>query len=174
MANTPLGFPLYALTDSADLATKLNAISNALDAYLTANLAPRASRQVIRAGSLTVADNTTTNPAAYDSTTTNVGGVGYTAGVFTIPTTGMWLWSATATFASGGSSFKEVLYAQVNGSGVSPGREERSVAINQGHVITSTGVVPLTAGDQIRVAILQNSGSSVAVTPNAFTVTRIA
>lgn len=35
MASTPLGFPLFAETDSADVAAKLNAISTALDTYLT-------------------------------------------------------------------------------------------------------------------------------------------
>lgn len=34
MSNTSLGFPLFSLTDDADIAAKLNAISNSLNSYL--------------------------------------------------------------------------------------------------------------------------------------------
>lgn len=172
-ASTALGFPYPLPGEAPDGPGAISALAAALNTYLTAL---RQARQVVRASVMTVPDNTDTSPGAFDSTTYNVGGIAYAAGEFTVSVGGLYEWDATVGFqAITGTGFKMEVGILVNSSAPThnEGEQNEIKSLNETAIVSAGGSIALTAGDVVKLRILQNSGSSMTdVHPYAFALNR--
>lgn len=179
MTTTSKGIPLYDLTDDADLATKLDAIASATDDLLTV-----ASRQMARTNTLTLSTFTWTAVDGYNIGSTwnepASGGITYPgSGVLQVTDDGLYDWEHVWSYPlSAGNAMLHAAKLQVNGADPTYSQGFWAVwepAGSGSFPRTAGGKVPLSAGDQIQVFLLQSgTGVSQTVNPMATTITRAA
>lgn len=178
MTTTSKGIPQYAQTDSADIATKLNAIGSAVDGLLTVP-----AKQLGNAGGNTVVLPQATWTAVVNSgfgsgSVWDQGGIASSGGVYTVPTKGLYLWSHTWSFPlpTFGTLAWHAVKIQVNGSDLpySQGQQLWQDMTSAGGTMphTAGGLVAMNANDTLQVYLLAtgNNGGSTTVTPLSTTL----
>lgn len=167
---TPRGYSYLLPGDPPDLAAATQALATTADAEGQA-------RHLIRASSLSLANNPALGSAvvsAYDSSLINVGSLTYSAGVLTVNVAGVYLWSASVGFASSSTGYKSGAGININGTASLYGQELRLNNVAQSSQLGASGVVPLAVGDQVQLWLYQNSGAALTVNPYSFGLTRLA
>ncbi len=173
---TSLGLPTYAGSDSADIATKLNAITNGTDALFLSRSVPVTVRQVARTTTLTLATGANV-VAAYDvGSLVNKGDIAYAGGVFTIGTAGAYYWSSGAAIPADSGAHYVSMYVQQNSaqSTYTEGANTQftSTAITTTY-INGGGPIVAAAGDTLRVVLYYSGTSLAGVAPKQFSLFRL-
>jgi hypothetical protein len=104
-----------------------------------------------------------------------VGDIGYSAGVFTVATAGVYRWDATVNWpASASTSYRVQQYAVINGTPSSAGSETMNFAAGYGQqTITSGFDVQLSASDTLQVGLIGSTGGITPVSGVAVTMRRV-
>lgn len=137
--------------------------------------------QVVAGSAQNLLTATFTTLVGYTATAYSTGLISYTTGVYTAPPnviTGLYRWELTVTIPPiAATSHRRLFRPVVNGSIVtnSQGNMEfdYSAAVATTTTMTVGGVLPLNAGDQLTIQAYQSSGSTIAYTPNAYSLTQI-
>lgn len=186
MANTSRGYPLFQQTDNADIASKLNAISTAVNndvatvaSGVSTYFSPRI-KQVQRIGTgQTIADSTHAALVGYTTTTIQIGAaISHSAGVFTPDFGGAVEVSAFVLWPVVSAAHRSILRIYLNGAQTPDGIDTKwlpaGTAGQTGHTIRS--IFDVSSGDQITATAFQDSGASVTIADNGavYTIRRIA
>lgn len=181
MTTTSQGLPLYAQTDSADIATKFNANMNAVDALLPI------SRQMARTAVLSMSEATWTAVNGYGAGALyNVpasSGVSYPgSGVLQVDRAGLYRWSLTALWTEKTSAEFRGVKIQVNGSdatwsqGAHFGYFGSSGGGGTPFPWTAGGEIVLATSDQVQAFCWSSgtgTGNSIAANGLVFTLVRV-
>jgi hypothetical protein len=155
VALTPLGFPLFDLTDDANIANKLNAISNALDTYLTP-----ARQNMIQLAGKAVPDSTLTTITGWTDAESSRGMGSYTAGIRTISLGGFYQINSQISYLPGATAAGlRMSRLHVNGSVVAYG--VATPTSTQDVSISVEWAGTLHAGDTVQIVAYQTQGSTL-------------
>lgn len=175
MATTSRGYPYPALTDQPNGPTQLQALAQAVNDDV-AGTVRACCRMVSGSAGFGVATFTQYPIPSWSATTTNVGDIAYSGGVFTPGTTGLYSWSLTAAWPNPGATYQRTQLLRVDGGAVQNGRvdfEVSSLTFNTGtQYLTAGGPVYLNAGDDVQPTLF-HTGATQSVTPLFFALWRI-
>jgi hypothetical protein len=161
VATTSLGIPKYAQTDNADIASKLNAIADQVNSLLLARSFVNAARRMVRTDTnkyTVLQDGTIRFVTGFSVALTDVGAIAYGAGVMTVPVTGLYLVSTHTVWpgATGSANYSRLVRFYVNGNVPTGNASSERYSVSAGDSArdyTTTGMLNLTAGDTVQIAI---------------------
>jgi hypothetical protein len=125
-------------------------------------------------GSSSIASGTEVTVAGWDGSPYDKGGIGYSAGVFTVPVPGLYTWSMTLGLLGMTPAYIQHVSVTVNGVANLSGEVQYNVPANSNaQYISAGGPLLLAANDQVALRFQQNSGVTMAVTQVSASLIRV-
>lgn len=167
------GYRYPALTDFPNGPQAVESLAEDVDADVTAL---QQGRMVQRNATLSIPDSTPTGIASFNlGSIYSKGSVAYGSGIFTAGVTGLYLWNLVTNWPATTPAHVRQFWVLLNGSNDDRGRLAIPFDAAHGTVpMTAGGLIPLTAGDTVQAVVWQSTGGAVVITPEFFSLARIA